>query len=335
MGVKRFNVNCRGSNGRDFTISSQFHCGTACEWVYSGMFIRRPLIRRTGKRAWVYSGRMREYRGRMRHKTGRRNGKILLLVACLAAPPATAQQTSWDYIGGGFGGSDFHLRDDHASPLIFSGWEIAPSVQYLHAGERNRQYAEASYSSALLATSQDNFRTENWCGRVRYAYLVSIADPGNSDTPLRLFVGGSVGSFLSRSDYYYFVRPLNGYSTSIDSWYWSTSLDAAAHLEYGIAEREFLSLQCYVPLLSNVARPQYSPSGDYSYTRNVFVMKMFGRTEVFPKNISCDMVVACQVPLFWRFNVQLSYEFFFASYDLPGEMKMYMNIARGGVFFCF
>jgi hypothetical protein len=37
----------------------------------------------------------------------------------------------------------------------------------------------------------------------------------------------------------------------------------------------------------------------------------------------------------WRFNFQASYEFFFASYDLPREMKMYMNNVRGGVFFCF
>lgn len=259
----------------------------------------------------------------------------VLLVSAIAVSPCVAQQTTWDYIGAAFGGSDFHTRDDHASPMIFSAWGIAPTLQFIHAGEQSRQYFEASYYSAVLSTAQDNFRTDNWRGRGRYAYLLSVGEFADTDRPLRLFLGGSLNSFLSRSHYYFFIRPLNGYASSIDSWYWSHSLDAALSLEYGIAEREFFSLQCYVPLLSNVSRPQYSPSGDYSYTENVWKMKMFGRTQFFPKNVSLDLLLAFQVPLIWRFNFQASYEFFFASYDLPRELKMYMNNVRGGVFYCF
>jgi hypothetical protein len=219
--------------------------------------------------------------------------------------------------------------------MIFSAWGIAPVLQYLHAGEESRHYFEASYYPSVLSTGPDNFRTYTWQGRGRYAYLRSIGGFGDPDRPLRLFLGGSLNSFLSRSDYYYFIKPLNGYSSTINSWYWSNSLDAAFQLEYGFAPREFLSLQCFVPILSNVSRPQYSPSGDYSYTENLWKMKMFGRTEFFPKNISCDLLFAFQVPVFWRFNFQVSYEFYFTSYDLPREVKMYMNNARGGVFFCF
>ena len=194
----------------------------------------------------------------------------VLLVSAIAVSPCVAQQTTLDYIGAAFGGSDFHTRDDHASPMIFSAWGIAPTLQFIHAGEQTRQYFEASYYSAVLSTAQDNFRTDNWRGRGRYAYLLSVGEFADTDRLLRLFLGGSLNSFLSRSHYYFFIRPLNGYASSIDSWYWSHSLDAALSLEYGIAEREFFSLQCYVPLLSNVSRPQYSPSGDYSYTENVW-----------------------------------------------------------------
>jgi hypothetical protein len=263
--------------------------------------------------------------------------RLLPIVAAVIATvfPLCAQQKTWDYIGAGFGGSDFHIRDDHASPMIFSAWGIAPELQFIHAGEESRQYFEGSYYFAVLSTTSDNFRTDTWRGRGRYAYLVSIADFGDADHPLRLFLGGSLNSFLSGSHYYYFMKPLNGYGSSIDSWYWSHSLDAALHLEYAIAERRFFSLQCYMPLLSNVSRPQYSPSGDFSYTENVWKMKMFGRTEFFPRNVSCDLLFAFQLPVLWRFNIQVSYEFFFASYDLPRELKMYMNNARGGIFYCF
>jgi len=259
----------------------------------------------------------------------------LILVAAAAAFPCSAQQASWDYIGGGFGASDFHVSDAHASPMIFSAWGIAPTLQFIHAGERIRHYAEASFYSARLSTGLDNFRTDDWRGRGRYAFLLSVADFGEQDRPFRLFLGGSLNSFVSRSHYYYFITPLNGYGSSIDTWYWSHSLDVALHLEYGFAEREFLFLQLYVPLLSNVSRPQYSPGGDYSYTENVWKMNVFGRTEVFPKNVSCDLLLSFQVPLAWKFNIQFSYEFYFASYDLPRDVRMYMNNARAGLFFCF
>ncbi|HTY58330.1 MAG TPA: hypothetical protein VMF59_05910 [Bacteroidota bacterium] len=260
---------------------------------------------------------------------------MLIILSALFRLPLPAQQPSWDYAGGGFGASDFHVRDDHASPLVFRAWGIAPVVQFIHAGEGNRHYFEAAYSPALLSSAPANFRTDNWRGRIRYAYLVQAWDLGSAERPLRMFLGGSATSFLQRANYYYFIPPLNGYGTSIDSWYWSSSLDAAVNAEYDLAEREFVSVQCFVPLLSNVSRPRYSPSGDYSYTENTFKMKMFGRTQFFPKNISADILLSFQAPVFWRFNAGVSYEFYFASYDLPREVKMYMNNARGGVFFCF
>lgn len=263
--------------------------------------------------------------------------RFLMLLAASACwvSPSSAQQPAWDYVGGGFGGSDLRVRDDHASPLFFGAWGIAPALQFLHAGEGNRQYVEASYSSAVLSADPEYFRTENWRGRFRYAYVAGAADIRIADRPLLLFLGGSVTSFLSRSDYYYYIRPLSGYSTSIDSWYWSSSVDVAIRVEYCVAEREFVSLQCFVPLVSNVSRPQYSPSGDYSYTENTFKMRMFGRTVVFPKNLSCDILLDFQIPLFWRFNAGAGWEFTYASYDLPREMRMYMNTARGDIFFCF
>ena len=260
---------------------------------------------------------------------------ILLVASACWFSLSSAQQGSWDYVGGGFGGSDFHVRDDHASPLFFGGWGIAPALQFLHAGEGNRQYFEASYSSAVLSADPEYFRAENWRGRARYACLVASGEFTLSGRPLLLFLGGSVTSFLSRSDYYYYIRPLSGYSTSIDSWYWSSSLDAGFRAEYALGEREFLSLQCFFPLVSNVSRPQYSPSGDYSYTENTFKMRMLGRTVVFPKNLSCDILLEFQIPVFWRFNAGLTCEFYYTSFDLPREMRMYMNTARGDIFFCF
>lgn len=81
----------------------------------------------------------------------------------IAVSPVSAQVAAWDYVGGGFGGSEFHVKDEHASPMIYSAWGIAPVLQYLHAGEEHRQYAEASFFAAVLSSGPANFRTDN-CG---------------------------------------------------------------------------------------------------------------------------------------------------------------------------
>jgi hypothetical protein len=244
-----------------------------------------------------------------------------------------AQRDQRNYVGLGFGGSDFHLKDDHASPLIFSRIGIAPAFQFVHLGDNSRHYLDGSYYFAYLSSSNDHFNTDNWRGRARYSYVQLISNREVWNRNLQIFLGGSITSFYEKSNYYYAAQIARG--VSIVSWYWSHSVDLAAQVEYNIAQRDFFSMQVYVPAISNVSRPKYSSSGDYNYDENTWKVKAFGETELFPRNLSVNVLLNYQRGLVGNFDLRLSYEFYYSSYDKPADVAMYMNNLRAGLFFCF
>jgi len=243
-------------------------------------------------------------------------------------------QEEHNHLGGSFGGSDFHIKDDHASPLIFSSIGIAPTLQYIHKGDEGRHYAEISYYYDYLWTSSDNFHNDNHRGRIRYSYLHSISEFKVINKDFELFLGGSIASFLCHSDYYHSWIPPS-VSRTIESWYWSNSLDLSAQLEYNATPREYFSIQFFIPIVSNISRPKYSSSGDYNYVDNDWKFKMFGETKFFPENFSMDFLFTYQRPVIWKFNLQLSYEFYYSFYNEPQNVNMYINNLRAGLFFCF
>ena len=256
------------------------------------------------------------------------------LCVVISSVPVFAQQEVSHYIGLGFGGSDFHLKDVHASPLIFRGLGITPSIQYCYRGEESRQYVECSYFRNDLETSSDNFQTKSWRGRFRYGFLQAVGKFNFLNNAIELFAGGSLQSFFSKAEYFFTVPPSGSLSRSIASWYWSHSLDVAGALEYTVGPREFLSIQLAIPLVSNVSRPQYSPSGDYNYYENDWKIHAFGETEFVPRNFSIDLLIMYQRPFIAGLNLYVSYEFYSTSYDTPGAVAMYMNNFRAGISLC-
>jgi len=240
-----------------------------------------------------------------------------------------------NYAGVGFGGTDFHIIDAHASPLIFGSLGITPDIQFIHKGENSLQYFEGSYYDNLLSSSSSNFNTQSWGGRLRFSFVQLIANPGILGRALSIYAGGSACTFFTRQDYYYYYKPSAANAVADVSWQWSHSLDISLAAEYDLTDREFLLAQIDMPVVSSISRPQYSPSEDYNYSENVFKIKMFGAAELFPNYFSLDIRLNYQRPLFWNFNMQIGYEFFYSYYNKPSDIKMYMNNFRGGLFYCF
>ena len=257
----------------------------------------------------------------------------LLSIVILSTIRISSAQTRPDiYLGGSFGGSDFHLRDIHASELISRGVGIAPALQFLYKGSTSVHYADASYYFDNLSAANPNFHTDNWRARARYSYMHSIT--GISNGNVRIFLGGSLSSFFCASDYYFSLAG-NFTGRAISSWYWSHSLDLSLMADYSPAYRESFSAFLFFPLVSNISRPQYSSSGDYNYTRNNWKLKAFGKTEFFINDFSVNAILLYQRPLLGDFNVQLSYGFSYSFYGTPQDINMYMNDFRAGFFYCF
>ena len=246
-----------------------------------------------------------------------------------------SQATDRNYLGISFGGSDFHVLDKQASPLIFNSIGIAPSLQFMYNGENSSHYAEASYYPDNLGTSVNNFSIKSRRGRLRYAYLHSVTNFEFWGNKIKFYLGGSINSYLCHSDYNYYSQPTDRNDFAYTSWYWSSSLDLCARLEYYPSGREFFSFQFFVPVVSNISRPKYSPSGDVNYSDNDRKFKMFGDTKFISDNFSVNALLIYQRPIFGQFNLQLSYEFYYSSYNIPRNVNMYMNNLRAGLFFCF
>ncbi|MGE5458321.1 MAG: hypothetical protein ACM3RX_08190 [Methanococcaceae archaeon] len=260
--------------------------------------------------------------------------KIIILFLFLLLSPAFAQEGEKHFIGGSFGGSDFHLKDNHASLLIFSGMNTTPSFQYYYNGKIDRHYFEATYSFQPLTTLSDNFNTINDLFRLRYSYVHSLSNFKFLDREFVIYGGGSVSTLLSSSNYYQDQQISIPRVKSIRSWYWSHSIDMSFQLVHNLYPRQFFSLQVYIPLISNVSRPQYSPSADLNYPELDWKMKMFGKTAFITDNFSLNSILAFQSPLYWKLNYQLSYEFYFSTYSKPKAVKMFQNSLRAGLFFC-
>ena len=260
------------------------------------------------------------------------------LIPCLVLPfllllignPSFAQKKN-DLIGLSFGASNFHITDEHTSPLIFRGTGIAPSINWQHIGVRNSHYAEGSFFYNNLSSSSDNFRTENFRGRFRYSFLHKTSDSISVTRHLEFSFGGSVTSFYCKSDYFFELGTIR--ARAIESWYLSQSIDMALQLNYFFSYRNYLGLQIYSPLISNVSRPPYSSSGNYDYDENDWIIKPFGKTVLFPQNLSVNTNMIYQFPVSPKLSIRFTWEFYYMKYTDPDDIGMYMNNFRLGIFY--
>ncbi len=257
-------------------------------------------------------------------------GLILFLLFLLMDNSSFAQKKS-NLIGLSFGSSTLHLSDEHASPIIFSGTGIAPTIQYSHKGDKNSHSIKGSFYYTNLYTSSDNFKTEIFSAGVRYSFLHSTLNTKVFEKQFKISLGGSVTSFFLNSDYFFYLQTF--WARSIASWYWSHSADLAFQLDYYLTDRKFLYFEIYMPMVSNVSRPPYSSSGDYDYVKNDWVIKPFGHTVFFPENFSVSTQLVYQHPVMAKVNLRISYEFYYISYSKPEDIRMYMNNFRIGIFY--
>jgi len=253
--------------------------------------------------------------------------KVLYLFILLSCK-SFAQEGN--YVGINFGLSDFHLKDDHASPLIFRGIGITPSIQFMYKGEAAIHSVELSYYYDYLGSINTNFNTNNWRGKVKYSYLHFIIDFIEPNNQLALFIGASLSSFLSLSDYRYIDDNL-----AIESWYWNHSINVELELIYSFNPKEYITAQCGVPAISNISRPEYSPSNNYSYSSNRYIVTTFDKMMYFPDNFFINTILTYHTPISRMFSLQIEYEFFYSLYNKPKEVSMYMNNARAGLFWQF
>jgi hypothetical protein len=254
---------------------------------------------------------------------------LSLSISIAFGNPLQAQKSN--QIGVNFGASNFHIVDEHSSPLFFSGTGIAPSIQYIHKGSGFDHFVDGSFYYDNLSTSSSNFYAEDFRGSFRYSLFYKPFFKEGTAKRFECSLGGSLTSFYSKTDYYFDLHANR--ARSISSWYWSHSLDFSARFNLTLSDRDFIDFRLYIPLISNISRPEYSSSGGYDYEKNEWIVKTFGKTEIFPANFSMNTHLDYRHQLSTHFSIQFSYEFYFATYNEPDHIGLYMNNFRVGMFY--
>jgi len=239
----------------------------------------------------------------------------------------SAQDSIPNKISLGFGASNFHILDEHATFLIFRGTGIAPSVAYSHTGSKVMHQIRGAFYYNNLKASVDNFKTELIGGQFRYACLISAGN-GND----LLSVGLSLSSVFFKTDYYFNSQVY--WLKAIESWNWCHSVDIALQLnkEWG---KNRIGFMVFVPLVSNISRPKYSSSGDYNYEKNDWDVKTFGRTVFVSKNPCVNVHLNYSRNLSRRVILDAGYEFYYSYNENPELIRFYMNNFRLGISYSF
>lgn len=238
-----------------------------------------------------------------------------------------AQDGNYHKFALSLGLSDMHLRDDHASPLYFRSQGFNSRLQYSYSGNNFQQFIELSYSYNHLKSNNSNFSTDNWCGKIKYAYLIPVNDFKLIGRPCRFFIGSSICTFLNIADYHY----LNEELLAIKSWYANHSINAEFYIMHTINENNIFSAEFTIPLIGNISRPDYSPSMYYNYKTNSYKVKLFGTTKFFPDNLFINTNLLYKKTISNRINLLINYDFFYTTYSRPKEFDLYSNSFLVGI----
>lgn len=267
-----------------------------------------------------------------------RTVRVLLLSICLLFKLDDtciyAQSNGRNTIGLSFGMSNMHLLDEHASSIIFNGTGISPAINFYHKGKKNNHLVESFYHHSDLRAYTDNFKTEINAGSFRYTFLHPVFENLFLNRQLTIEVGGSLSALFEKSDYY-FTDWNKLYSIAIQSWYGNYSLCVAGHAEYKLNEKNYVGLSIASPVVGNLSRPEYSPSGNYDYEDIGVKVKTFGKTVFFTESYFIDTHLLFRRFVFKDLHFQAGYEFHYACSKKPDNVKFYMNNFRIGMDYAF
>lgn len=220
--------------------------------------------------------------------------------------------------------SDFHVRDEIASPLTYGNRTLRLGIEYNAKKDLYRHIIELDGYYGLIYIRFPKYETENIRGSLRYSYLHLIHRAKLFSSPLVFYIGGCIHTFLNHSSYREYITT----SGIIEApWYWSHSLGLSLLTHYQFKENEF-TIHCNYSILSNVSRPAYSYVPG---TQTSEPIKPLGKMEMFwnHQKFRAKLEYIHRLGKLW--NISASYNFEYLCYPNPRKIALYMNNVYFGV----
>jgi len=230
-------------------------------------------------------------------------------------------------ISADIGLTDFHIKDKYLSPLPFRGTFFTGTISFESKLLNTRHMVELFYSHGKPSPDNQVFNVNQNVGSISYSFLMNAGALNTGVSPINIFLGGGISSFVMNSDLV--TNSKQGLGYFIDQgWYWSHSLNLNAEGEYLFSDKNILSIQFQIPVFKVVTRPS---NGHWMSTKNQKVLNNFlnaaggGKGEFLWKNFVLLYKIEYEQILNQRLGLKISYRFNYATSQTPFSMDMYMN----------
>jgi hypothetical protein len=265
---------------------------------------------------------------------------ILVLISVLLLPSLRAQHlasyksnidSSKNNIGFSFGLSDFHIRDEYASPLIYRAPGIGACFSYSRDEDKYKHIIELTGYYADLKPIYDEYYALDIRGGFRYNYIRRVFKTGR-DNILTAGAGGGLYIFLNYSSYRAHTYPMAMLANLVNAWYLAHSAEITLLLEYERARSDVFEFRIHLPFITSISRPAYSyVPGDNSGDD----FTPFGAIKPFWKNFTIQFRTYYRHRISRRFGIFAYYDFQYSAYDKPLDVRMYMNNFQAGTYLIF
>ena len=234
------------------------------------------------------------------------------------------------------GVSDFHMKDRYLSPFTYGGLLFASRLTCEIPSGDAVHMITASYAIGSPTSSLQTRDVTEETGRLSYTFLARVTGWTLAGRELAASVGGGVSSFVANTDF----DTHDSYGTPYhdQSWFWTHSLHPAARLEFQAWVGNSVTFDVTVPLFSLATRPG---NGHWMNAENIRIGQNFLRASLHGHPVYPWESLVLFTRLSWRervgehFALQGSYEFTYASADVPISMRMYANTVLVGLDWVF
>ena len=234
------------------------------------------------------------------------------------------------------GVSDFHIKDRYLSPFTYGGLMFASRLTCeIPAGDAVHIIA-ASYSIGSPTSSRQTRDVTEATGTLSYTFLYRVTGWTIAGRELMASLGGGASSFVANTDFD--THDSFGAPYHDQSWLWTHSFNAAVRLEFQAWEGNSVTFDCTVPVVSLSSRPA---NGHWMSAENIRVGDNFFRAALHGHPVYPWESLVMFTRLSWRehvgenFALRGSYEFTYASSDVPISMGMYANTVLVGLDWIF
>lgn len=221
--------------------------------------------------------------------------------------------------------SDFHIRDEYASPLIYKNVTLTAGAEYHLRTQKNIHTFELRAYYGKLYIDLAKYDAENGRASFRYNYLHLISNFKIAKNKLSVYFGGGLITFLNMSKYNEYIS--NGVLE--EPWLWIHSCEIALLTCYKFKPNK-LTFQFNFSLISNVSRPSYSYLPG---THQNEAPKPFGKMAFFWQNPIIQVKTQYEFLVNRWLGLTARYDFLYSYYGEPRKIGMFMNNFQAGIIF--